>query len=68
MSALKVMPVSPAGYGPAWNARWLNQTHGARCCYCNREIAVTPDLAGKHVACFYCGIDRQELPAEERPL
>lgn len=65
---LALVPVVAAGFGPAWHARGPEQTHPARCCYCERDIAVTPDLAGLNVGCVYCGIDRGEVPEIDVPF
>jgi hypothetical protein len=50
----------------AWHARMGREAvHGARCCYCARDVAVTAQQRGKTVACIYCGLDRGDLPAVE---
>lgn len=66
---LQTVPPEPAAYCPAWHARGLwsatGGVHGARCCWCNRDIAAPDELRGFTLACVYCGLDRGELPAVE---
>lgn len=64
---MKLLPPKPAAYCMPWHARHFDDipVHGARCCYCEREIAAPESVRGQHVACIYCGLDRGELASQE---
>lgn len=68
--ALRILPPAPVAHCMPWRLRnphegqWL----GARCCYCDREIAAPVSAKGRHVACIYCGLDRGEILAIDVPL
>lgn len=64
---MKLLPPAPFVYCPQWHVRnaFAGEIHGARCCYCGREVATTAAAKGKHVACIYCGLDSGEIPAVE---
>lgn len=64
-----ILPPAPFCHCMPWHARdWTSgEVHGARCCYCSREVAAPAEAKGKHVACIYCGMDRDEIPAVEIP-
>lgn len=61
---LSLVPDAPAGYGIIWHAATPGM-HGACCMWCARAIGVDKDLAGKRVACVYCGLHRGDLPEVE---
>ncbi len=73
VAAVKILPPEPFCFCMPWHGRhWETATegdpepkHGARCCYCDREIAAPESARGKHVACIYCGLDLGKLPAVE---
>lgn len=66
---LRALPPAPFCHCMPWHARHAVEAgegvHGARCCYCDREVAAPDEAKGKHVACIYCGLDRDEIPAIE---
>lgn len=64
---LRLVPPSPVHHCMPWHARgWEKEAeHGARCCYCDREVAAPESARGKVVACVCCGLDRGELPLVE---
>lgn len=68
--ALQILPPIPFCHCMPWRLRGTEEGphHGARCCYCDREVAAPEVARGKHVACIYCGLDRGEIPAIEIPL
>ena len=70
MASLSIVPPSPATFGPAWHARAEDPPAiaPARCCFCDRDIAVKTSEAHLTAACIYCGIDRGLLPAIDEPL
>jgi hypothetical protein len=63
---LRLVPVTAAIFCPAWGcAMTLEPVHGARCCWCGREVAAPETARGLNVGCIYCGLDRGLLPAVE---
>lgn len=63
---LRVLPPSPFCCCMPWRLRDVDEVmHGARCCFCDLEIAAPVEAKGKTVACIYCGLDRELIPAEE---
>lgn len=69
-TALKILPPKPFAHCMPWRLRnpFDGQWHGARCCYCDREVAAPEEARGKHVACIYCGLDNGEVPEIEVEL
>lgn len=66
MSHLRVVPVEPYGCYMPWRLRFMDgYPHSARCCFCNRDVAVPADAIGKNVACIYCGMERGFVPLQE---
>ena len=39
--------------------------HGARCCFCNRDVAAPESVRGMHVGCIYCGMANGDIPEME---
>jgi hypothetical protein len=64
---LRLLPPKPVGYAANWRTRIVGTEplHGARCCFCAREIAVPESARGLHVGCLYCGLDNGDLPLVE---
>lgn len=50
-----------------WHARGYEKeaVHGARCCFCSRDVAAPESVRGMTVACIYCGLDQNLIPAVE---
>lgn len=65
MNALRILPPAPFCCCMPWRLRGEGIFHGARCCFCDLEIAAPEEARGKHVACIYCGLDRGFIPAVE---
>lgn len=70
---LAIAEIIPYGFYPAWHVRnpgdyRPDHIHGARCCWCDREVAVPAEAKGKYVACIYCGLDRGHVPAIDEPF
>jgi hypothetical protein len=63
--ALAILPPEPAAYCAPWHLRAGEEIHGARCCRCDREVAVPHDLKRLHVACIYCGMESGAIPEIE---
>ena len=66
-SAIRILDPMPLRCCMPWRLRnsAKGEIHGARCCFCDREVAATKDEKGKTVACIYCGLERGFLPAVE---
>lgn len=66
-AALAIVPPSPVAFCPAWHARGFEDllVHGARCCWCVRDVAAPDWAKGLTVGCIYCAMDRGDLPAVE---
>lgn len=63
---LKLVPPSPAIFCPAWGGCMeVGPVHGARCCFCQREVAAPEKARGLNVGCIYCGLERGLIPAVE---
>lgn len=64
---LRLLPPTPVGYCAAWHCReeGTEPLHGARCCFCARDIAVPASARGKNVGCIYCGMENGDLPLGE---
>ena len=62
-----IVPAKAAWFCMPWRLRFCEavDTHGGRCCYCDREIAVPDDRRGLNVGCIYCGLETGELPLTE---
>lgn len=71
MSRLRLVPPAPVAFCMPWHARgcWSTEPeHGARCCWCSRDVAAPTTAKGLTVACVYCGLDHGCLPpAEQEP-
>lgn len=67
---LRLVPPSPATFGPAWHARSGNppEVAPARCCWCGRDIAVRAAAVHLTAACIYCGLDRGDIPPIDVPF
>ncbi|MBX3504484.1 MAG: hypothetical protein KF895_03320 [Parvibaculum sp.] len=67
---LKLIPPSPAAFGPAWHARSEEppEVAPARCCFCDRDIAVKASEGRLTAACIYCAIDAELIPAIDEPF
>lgn len=63
---LQLVPPSPVAFCAAWHCHFgTDPVHGARCCWCEREVAAPEHARGKTVACIYCGMDRGLVPIQE---
>lgn len=64
---LALVQPSPASICMPWHGRGFEKelTHGGRCCFCEREIAVPESARGRTAACIYCGMDRGLVPVVE---
>lgn len=64
---LTLLPPSPATFCVPWRGRSFvkEPTHGGRCCFCEREIAVPESARGLTASCIYCGMDRGLVPIVE---
>lgn len=63
---LRLVPPSPVLFCPPWHGCMeAVPVHGARCCWCPREVAAPEKARGLTVACIYCGMERGLLPAVE---
>lgn len=64
---LKLVPLSPVGYCDPWHIRQegTEPLHGARCCFCKRDVAAPESVRGKHVGCIYCGMRNGDVPCIE---
>lgn len=67
---LKLLPPAPAAFGPAWHSRSEDPPAAApaRCCFCDRDIAVKASEAHLTAACIYCAIDAGLIPAIDEPF
>ncbi len=67
---LKLVPPTPVCYCLPWHLWRIVRVpvFGARCCFCDAEIAAPEDVRGRHVACIYCGLSNGDVPLEDAPF
>lgn len=70
MTVLRLVPTEAFTHCWPWHLRDLQPgpSRGGVCCFCSRAVAVPDAARGKTVACIYCGLDRGDVEAIDKPL